>query len=121
MKGATDCESTLSQIGCGKGVLGQLSLETGLPQNVVELTLVAFIGYNAFSVSLTLRHWVLAALLWYSTVLICLFTTCMPWFYVLIISELGRHCDQAAQPSVSQTKKTSKRGRRDPTRTPRSQ
>lgn len=39
------------QIGCGKGVLGQLSLETGLPQNVVELTLVAFIGYNAFSVS----------------------------------------------------------------------
>lgn len=41
--------SLIGEIGCGKGVLGQLSLETGLPQNVVELTLVAFIGYNAFS------------------------------------------------------------------------
>ena len=40
------------QIGSGKGVLGQLSLETGLPQNFIEIGLVAGIGYNLFSVSI---------------------------------------------------------------------
>lgn len=91
MKGATDCEGTPPQIGCGKGVLGQLSLETGLPQNVVELTLVAFIGYNAFSVSLTLRHWVLAALLWYCcTILNCLFTiACQVFTYLSSLNLAG--------------------------------
>lgn len=38
------------QIASGKGVLGQLSLETGLSEGAIELILVAFIGYNAFSV-----------------------------------------------------------------------
>lgn len=39
------------QIGSGKGVLGQLALETGLPQTWIEIGLVAGIGYNLFSVS----------------------------------------------------------------------
>ena len=39
------------QISTGKGVLGQLSLETGLPTGQIELGLVALIGYNLFSVS----------------------------------------------------------------------
>lgn len=39
------------QIVSGKGVLGQLSLETGLPTNYIEIGLVALIGYNLFSVS----------------------------------------------------------------------
>lgn len=40
------------QIASGKGVLGQLALETGLPQSVIEIGLVAGIGYNLISVSL---------------------------------------------------------------------
>lgn len=43
--------SMLMQIVSGKGVLGQLSLETGLPTNYIEIGLVALIGYNLFSVS----------------------------------------------------------------------
>ena len=39
------------QIVSGKGVLGQLSLETGLSTNFIEIALVALIGYNLFSVS----------------------------------------------------------------------
>ena len=38
------------QLGSGKGVLGQLALETSLPQNIIEIALVAGIGYNLFSV-----------------------------------------------------------------------
>ena len=43
------------QLASGKGVLGQLSLETSLPQNIIEIALVAGIGYNLFSVSLSDR------------------------------------------------------------------
>lgn len=39
------------QIASGKGVLGQLALETGLPQSVIEIGLVAGIAYNLISVS----------------------------------------------------------------------
>ena len=48
----TDHQSCLQiQIVSGKGVLGQLSLETGLSTNFIEIALVALIGYNLFSVS----------------------------------------------------------------------
>ena len=42
------------QIGSGKGVLGQLALETGLPQTYIEIGLAAGIAYNLFSV----RSWI---------------------------------------------------------------
>ena len=45
------------QVGSGKGVLGQLSLETGLPQSAIEIGLVALIGYNLFSVSTIWCSW----------------------------------------------------------------
>lgn len=41
--------SLIGEVGSGKGVLGQLSLETGLPQSAIEIGLVALIGYNLFS------------------------------------------------------------------------
>ncbi len=49
---STDHQSCLQpQIVSGKGVLGQLSLETGLSTNFIEIALVTLIGYNLFSVS----------------------------------------------------------------------
>ncbi len=49
---STDHRSCLQpQIVSGKGVLGQLSLETGLSTNFIEIALVTLIGYNLFSVS----------------------------------------------------------------------
>ena len=42
----------LLQVASGKGVLGQLSLETGLPTGVIELGLVGLIGYNLVAVRL---------------------------------------------------------------------
>ncbi len=49
---STEVQSCVqSQIVSGKGVLGQLSLETGLSTNFIEIALVALIGYNLFSVS----------------------------------------------------------------------
>ncbi len=42
--------SCVMQVASGKGVLGQLSLETGLSTNFIEIALVALIGYNLFSV-----------------------------------------------------------------------
>lgn len=41
--------SLIGEITTGKGVLGQLSLETGFPTGQIELALVALIGYNLFS------------------------------------------------------------------------
>ena len=40
-----------AEIATGKGILGQVALETGVPQSWVEIGLLVLLGYNVVAVS----------------------------------------------------------------------
>ena len=42
-----------AEIATGKGILGQVALETGVPQSWVEIGLLVLLGYNVVAVSLS--------------------------------------------------------------------
>ena len=46
-------QSSVSEIATGKGILGQVALETGVPQSWVEIGLLVLLGYNVVAVSLS--------------------------------------------------------------------
>ena len=42
-----------AEIATGKGILGQVALETGVPQSWVEIGLLVLLGYNVVAVGLS--------------------------------------------------------------------